>query len=51
MELWDNGNIQIIDGLTYNPKETFKRLFTIQKVNIYQVQKTIEVKRNHFITS
>lgn len=26
MELWDNGNVKIIDGLTYNAKETLRKV-------------------------
>lgn len=41
MELWENGNIQIIDGLTYNPKETFK------KVIYYTESKYISGSKDH----
>lgn len=41
MELWENGNIQIIDGLTYNPKETFK------KVIYYTESKYLSGSKDH----
>lgn len=41
MELWDNGSIQIIDGLTYNPKETFK------KVIYYTESKYLSGSKDH----
>lgn len=41
MELWENGNIQIIEGLTYNPKETLK------KVIYYTESKYISGDKDH----
>lgn len=41
MELWENGNIQIIEGLTYNPKETLK------KVIYYTESKYLSGSKDH----
>lgn len=41
MELWENGSIQIVEGLTYNPKDTFK------KVIYYTESKYISGSKDH----